>query len=416
MGKKKIVRQAKVVQSGNNTGNMDETFEQLMAQSFQPARVVAVGDEVEATVIGFDNDYVYLDLGTRLDGVVKKAEFMIKGKLSVDEGDVVNIYVTGQQKGVWQCSGRFGTGETDGADTHQTAALMALEEAFNRNIPVEGRVVSAHKGGFEVEVMGVKTFCPISHINKTYCDNPDEHLNQVYIFEIIRFEEEGNNVIVSRREYLAHEAEKNADRLWKELDETKIYEGIVTAVRDFGAFVDIGGIEGLLHISEIAYERLEKTEDVLSVGEKLRVSIKTLDREMRKVSFSRKSLLEDPWIAAAKKLTVGNEYQGKVVRMKPFGAFVELFPGVDGMVHISRLGTDRRHQHPKEVLKVGDMVTVRVLELDEANRKISLTMEKQEVDYSQDIKRMKKEQEDEVTANPSHMSNLVDAALKKEEE
>lgn len=416
MGKKKFVRQSNVVPSGSNAGDMEESFEQLMAQSFQPARVVEVGDEVEAKVIGFDNDYIYLDLGTRLDGVVKKAEFMIKGKLTVAEGDIVNIFVTGQQKGVWQCSGRFGSGDTEGVDTHQTAALMALEEAFNRNIPVEGRVVTAHKGGFEVEVMGVKTFCPISHINKTYCDNPEEHLNQVYTFEIIRFEEEGNNIIVSRREFLAHEAEKNADKMWRELDETKIYDGTVTAVRDFGAFIDIGGIEGLLHISEIAYERLEKTEDVLSVGEKLKVSIKTIDREMRKVSFSRKSLLEDPWVAAVKKLVVGQEYQGKVVRMKPFGAFVELFPGVDGMVHISRLGTDRRHQHPKEVLKVGDVVTVRVLELDEPNRKISLTMEKQETDFNEDLKRMKQEQDAEANATPSKISNLMDAALKKDEE
>jgi small subunit ribosomal protein S1 len=414
MGKDKSKQQKDQEQPDHKKEISDESFEQLMAESFQPVRKVQVGDEVEATIIGLDNEYIYLDLGTRLDGIVKKEEYMISGELTVDEGDVIKVYISGKRGGVWLCSGRMGSSDANGKQTRQTAALLAIEEAFNNNTPVEGQVVAATKGGFEVEVMGVKTFCPISQIDKSYCDNPEDHLEQMYTFHIIRFEEDGSNVVVSRREYLAQEAEKAAEKLWQKLDENAVYDGKVTAVRDFGAFVDIGGIEGLLHISEISYERLEKAGDAIEAGQEIKVAIKSVNRQMRKVSFSRKALLEDPWIAAAKKLSVGSEIQGKVVRMKTFGAFVELFPGVDGLVHISKLGTDRRHQHPKEVLKIGDMITVRILEIDAENRKISLTMEKEEGDFSGDLARLKKQQDKESKSSPSPMANLVDEALKKE--
>jgi len=145
----------------------------------------------------------------------------------------------------------------------------------------------------------------------------------------------------------------------------------------------------------------------------LDVAVKGVDREKRKLSLSLKSLMDDPWTAAVKKLKAGGEFQGKVLRLKTFGAFVELFPGVDGLVHISRLGTDRDHKHPKEVLKVGEIVTVRVLDIDEGSHKISLTMEKEEVDYTKDLARLKKEQDKAVKSGPTHMANLFDAALKK---
>ncbi|MCP5047006.1 MAG: S1 RNA-binding domain-containing protein [bacterium] len=414
MGKKNDKQQDNPEHPEENSEMEGESFEDLMAESFQPVKSISLGDEVEAVVIGFDNDHIFLDLGTRLDGVVKKAEYMISGELSIGEGDTIKVFVNGKRGGVWLCSGRLGSGESEGRGTRQTAALIALEEAFNSNKPVEGHVVASIKGGFEVELMGVKAFCPISQIDRTYCDSPDDYVNQIYPFVIIRFEEDGDNVVVSRRELLNLEAAKEAEKMWRTLDENEIYEGTVTAVRDFGAFVDIGGIEGLLHISEISYRRLENVSDELEVGQKVKVAVKGIDRQMRKVSFSRKALLDDPWTEATKKLSTGGEFQGKVVRMKTFGAFVELFPGVDGMVHISRLGTDRRHQHPKEVLKIGDIVTVRILEIDKNNRRISLTMEKKESDYSNDLDKLKKDQASSSKSNPSHMASLVDAALKND--
>lgn len=396
----------------------DDSFEQLMAESFQPVRKMEVGNEVEATVIGFDGENVFLDLGTRLDGILKRAELPKRQSEELKDGQTITVYINGKGSGTWLCSTRLGGGERgDGEKSAQNSAvIMALEDAFNRNQPVEGQVAAVGKGGFNVQVMGLKAFCPISQIDINYCQNPEEHLNKTYTFVIVRFEPEGDNVniVVSRRELLAVEQEKRVDKLWQQVEEGAVYEGTVNTIRDFGAFVDIGGIEGLLHISEIAYERLEKPEDVLTVGQTLDVLVKNVDRPRRKLSLSAKSLLEDPWIAAVKKLREPGEFQGKVVRMKTFGAFVELFPGVDGMVHISKLGSDRRHQHPKEVLSVGDIVTVRVLEIDEGSRKISLTMEKKEGDFSGDLKRLKNEQDKSVKSSPGHMASIFDEAMKDE--
>jgi len=402
------------IQPDYKKGISDENFEQLLAESFKPVRSVEIGDEVEATVIGFDSEYVFLDLGSRLDGILSRSGLSEGENQKLAEGQTFTVYVTGKRKGTWECSFRLGGSDTSGEATQTRAVLTALEDAYNRNLPVEGTVTEVSRGGFEVQVMGLKAFCPISQIDSKYCKNPDEYLNQTHTFVITRFEEGDENIVLSRREYLQHEAKKRAEAFWEKIEEGNVYEGTVTAIRDFGVFVDIGGIDGLLHISEISYERIENIEEVLKVGQTMDVAVKSIDRDRRKISLSLKSLMDDPWGAAIKKLSSGGEFKGKVMRMKTFGAFVQLFPGVEGLVHISRLGTDRRHQHPKEVLKIGDIITVRVLEINEANRKISLTMEKEEPDHVEDIKRIRKEQDRTVKSTPTHMSNLFDKALKKD--
>jgi small subunit ribosomal protein S1 len=399
----------------------NDSFGQLLNETYVPAKTLEIGEELEATVIGFDNDYVYLDLGTRLDGAVRRPELMVDGELIINDGEKVKVFITGQGKGIWQCSCRLPSDDAGGLSQRdlaprQIAALKALDEAFNQNLTVEGQVTGVTKGGVEVQVMGVKAFCPLSQLDTQYCKNPGEHLDKTYMFKIIQFEESGNNVVVSRREYLDLEAKKKAEQMWQQIEEGSVYKGTVTAVRDYGAFVDIGGIEGLLHVSEISYERIQNAGDKLKVGDQLELAIKDIDRQHRKVSLSVKLLMEDPWTTMIKKIKVGMELEGKVVRMKTYGAFVELFPGVDGMIHVSKLGTDRIHRHPKEVLKTGDIITVRVLEIHEENRKISLTMEKEEGDFSNDLQKLKKEQDQTTKSSPSQMSNLVDDALKEEED
>lgn len=398
----------------------DDSFGQLLNESFVPVKTLEIGEEQDATVIGFDNDYVYLDLGTRLDGAVRRQELMIDGELIVNEGDKVTVFVTGQGNGIWECSCRLTSDDASSIsqrdqDPQQIAALKTLEEAFNQNLTVEGQVTAVTKGGFDVKLMGLKSFCPLSQIETQYCKNPGEHLDKIYMFKIVQFEDGGNNIVVSRREYLDLEAKKKAEQMWQQIEEGGVYKGTVAAVLDYGAFVDIGGIEGLLHVSEISYERIQKAGDKLQVGDQLEVAIKDIDRQHRKISLSAKLLMEDPWTTMIKKIKVGQEFQGKVVRMKTYGAFVELFPGVDGMVHISKLGTDRVHRHPKEVLKTGDIITVRVLEIDEDNRKISLTMEKEDGDFSDDLKKLKKDQEQSSKSSPSQMAHLVEDALKEED-
>ncbi|MGE5341822.1 MAG: 30S ribosomal protein S1 [Candidatus Omnitrophota bacterium] len=403
----------RINESRQDLDGKEESFEKMLEESFQSVRNLDIGEEVKARVIGFDNDNVFLDLGTRVDGMLRKTELVRKGRLTVKEGDRITVFITGKGKGYWQCSSRLGTSEQGEQDPQRVAALMTLEEAFHAGTPVTGKVFDSNKGGFKVNIMGIDTFCPISQIGSTYCDKPEEHLNKTYTFLIIQYEDEGNNIVVSRREFLDQEAKQISEKLWQKVEAGQVYEGTVKSVQDFGAFIDIGGIEGLLHISEISYMRIAKVSDVLTLGQKVKVAVIEVDRKNRKLSLSLKSLMDDPWVDTIKDLKVGGEYQGKVVRMKTFGAFIELFPGVDGMVHISRLGTNRRHQHPKEVLNVGDMVTVRILEIDEANRRISLTMEQEEVDYSKDLRKLKDEQDEAAKAAPTHLSHAFDSADKK---
>ena len=190
-------------------------------------------------------------------------------------------------------------------------------------------------------------------------------------------------------------------------------EGTVTSVHDYGAFVDIGGVEGLLHVSEISYQKIQSAEEALQPGQKLKVAIIRLDREAGKISLSLKALLADPWIVAGDKLAVGRELSGTVLQLKPFGAFVELFPGVIGLLHISRLGANRRVNHPKEILSVGQAVSVRILAVDTVRKTLSLTMEEPEEDFSGELSRLKEKQEEELKTGTSTMAALLDSAIQK---
>lgn len=393
----------------------EDEFSKMMEGSMGSLREFEVGDEVEAVIIDFDTEHAFLDVGSRLDGLAPISQFLKNGHLTVNIGDKVKVYVTDRRNGAWILSAVLGIEPEKTVNKEEDArraTMRTLEDAFHRQIPVEGKVSALNKGGFDVQIMGQRAFCPISQIDNQYCEEPGVHLNKTYVFKLIRFEESGNNIVVSRREILDREQEILATKLWEQLDETKTYEGVVTSLMDFGAFVDIGGLEGLLHISEISYERGLNVHDHFKSGDKITVAIKSVDREKRKISLSLKSLMQDPWVNSIAALKKGGEIQGKVVRMKTFGAWVELFPGVDGFLHVSQLGDGKRHQHPKEVLKIGEMITVQILEMDEANKRISLTMEKQEADYKADMERIRYEQDSAVKSTHSSFASQVDKVMK----
>jgi small subunit ribosomal protein S1 len=278
---------------------------------------------------------------------------------------------------------------------------------------VEGKVKAVNKGGLEVHVLGQKTFCPISQIEKNYCQNPEIHLDKTYTFLVMQYEEDGRNIVVGRKELLQADEQEKGRLLWQGLQTGQVLEGTVTSVHDYGAFVDIGGIEGLLHVSEIAYQKTQNVQETLHSGQKLNVAIIKLDPETKKISLSHKALLVDPWVEAAEKIVAGKELPGVVVRLKTFGAFVELFPGVVGLLHVSQLGVNRRVSHPKEVLTAGQPVNVRVLSVDLAQKTISLTMEEPEVDYSGELSRLKEKQEEDLRTGAGTMAALLDSAVKK---
>ncbi len=393
----------------------EESFADLLNASFRPAVHVKVGEVAEGKVISIGKDDIFLDLGTRAEGMIDRDECSPQGTTSLRPGDVLQVLVTSFRDGIFHCTSRLRqAGRSDSRAAKDSPSLALLREAYTARIPVEGKVKAVNKGGFDVQIMGQKAFCPISQIEKNYCQNPEAHLEQTYSFLVSQYEEDGRNIVVGRKELLQAEEREKSRRLWQELEEKQVREGTITSVHDYGAFVDIGGIEGLLHVSEISYQKVQSAKEVLHPGEKLKVAIIKLDPEARKISLSIKALLGDPWTTAADKLAVGSETSGKVLHMKPFGAFVEVSPGVTGLLHVSRLGVERRVNHPKEILSIGDEVRVRVLAIDPQRKTLSLTMEEPEEDLSCELEKLKTKQDQEQKSSGGTMADLFDSAIRED--
>lgn len=250
-----------------------------------------------------------------------------------------------------------------------------LEDAWKSGIPVEGNVVKEMKGGFEIKIAGsVRAFCPFSQMGLRREEQQTAYIGKTLSFNIIEFSEGGRNIVVSRRAILENERRNKVAALKETLKEGVKVKGIVTSIQKFGAFVDIGGIEGLLPVSEIAWTRTEKVSDILSVGQTVEVIIKKLDWDNRKFSFSLKDAMPDPWERVVEAYPIGSFHSGTVSRLAPFGAFVTLKEGVDGLIHISKLGAGRRINHPREVVKEGQTVEVKVEAVDAGQRKLSLSL------------------------------------------
>ncbi len=358
----------------------DADFDALLESSFSPTKThVNAGDKVDAQIVSIGTEYLYLDLGTRTEGLLSRLEIADDdGELTVNEGDRITVYVTTFRDGAAICGLRMGSGVAGERSDDKDAVFDALKEAQDAGMPVEGTVKESIKGGFSVTVMGKRAFCPISQIDNKYCDVPEVHLNQTYGFEIIKLEEGGRNIVVSRRRMLEAEAEEKSRELWKTIAVDQSYEGIVSSIRPFGAFVDIGGIQGLLHVSEISYGRVSDPKEVLDEGQRITVSVKNIDPEKRRVGLSLKALMEDPWQEAAAALKSNQVIKGRVVRIAQFGAFVEIMPGVEGLVHISEMSGDKRINTPREVVSQDQEVSVRVLGIDPEKRRISLSLNMEE--------------------------------------
>jgi small subunit ribosomal protein S1 len=392
--------------------NDETSFADLFNASIHTETRIKVGEVTEGKIISIGKENVFLDLGARAEGMLSGEELMANGRLTLKEGDSVQVLVTAFREGIFHCTSRLrqsGAGES--RQSQDSPAKLLLREAFHKGLPVEGRVKALQKGGFEVQVLGQKAFCPISQIEKNYCQNPEIHLDKTYTFQVMQYEEDGRNIVVGRKGMLQSAEQERSRQRWLELQQGQVHEGTVVSVQDYGAFVDIGGVEGLLHVSEIAHQKTPSAQAALSVGQKLNVSIIKLDHEAKKISLSLKALQADPWIAASENIVAGKEFPGVILRLKPFGAFVELLPGVVGLLHISQLGANRRIAHPKEILSVGQTVNVRVLAVDPAKKTISLTMEEAAVDYGSELVQLKKKQEEDLNAKAGTMAALLDSAI-----
>nr|WP_320051009.1 30S ribosomal protein S1 [uncultured Desulfuromonas sp.] len=343
----------------------DEDFAALLEQSMGNSQRLEIGQKAHATILQIGKEWVFLDVGQKGEGVLDVRELQNEeGELTVEVGETIEAFFMSRKNGELRFTTKIGGGRS-GNDQ--------LEEAWRSGIPVDGRVEKEVKGGYEVMLPGnIRSFCPFSQIGLRRQDNSEDLIGQTFSVKISQFSEQGRNIVVSRRVLLEEQRQAQAENLRKTLKEGMRVTAEVTSIRDFGAFVDIGGIEGLLPISEVAYSRVENLDEVLHVGQSLELIVKSLDWKKNKFSFSLRDTLADPWQKVADTFPIGSEHTGKVSRLAQFGAFVTLEEGIDGLIHISKLGEGRRISHPREVVKEGQELSVTIEKIDEEQKRISL--------------------------------------------
>ena len=351
-----------------NAGTGEENFAEMFEKSIskKPGRLEP-GQMVEAMIVKITAEWIFLDLGGKGEGYLDRKELADEsGNLTVKEGDIVRAYFQSSANNEMHFTTKIGSGP---------GKQSQLEDAYNNRIPVEGNVVKEMKGGFEIKIGGtVRAFCPFSQMGIRREEQQADYIGRSFSFNIIEYGEDGRNIVLSRKAILEDEKQTKMSALRETLKEGMKITGKVTSIQKFGAFVDIGGLEGLLPVSEIAWSRTEKVSDVLSPGQTVEVIIKKMDWEQNRFSFSLKDALPDPWDAAADTFPVGSYHTGTVSRLAQFGAFVTMKEGLDGLIHISKLGAGRRLSHPREVLKEGQAVEVQIESVDRAQRKISLAL------------------------------------------
>jgi small subunit ribosomal protein S1 len=349
-----------------NGGTND--FESLMEQSLRAPRS---GDVLTGTVLLITRDNVIIDINYKCEGQVPLAEFLDHdGNVMVKEGDEVDVFFEGTET-------ENGTVMLSHAKAEKFKVWRELEQAFQNETPVEGVILGKVKGGLQVDI-GVPAFLPGSHVELRPARNLDRYVGQRGRFQILKFNRARGNVVVSRRSVIERERTSLKEETLKVLEEGVILEGTVKNITDYGAFVDLGGIDGLLHITDMAWGRLQHPSEVLKVGEKVKVVVLKYDQGRERVSLGMKQIMPDPWTKATESYPVGARLRGKVVSVTDYGAFVELEKGVEGLIHVSEMSWSKRAVHPSKVVNVGDMVEVQVLGVDEGNRRISLGLKQTE--------------------------------------
>ncbi|MGC9029827.1 MAG: S1 RNA-binding domain-containing protein [Desulfomonilaceae bacterium] len=321
--------------------------------------------KVEGSVVSIGEDWIFVDIGAKTEACIAREELADdKGVLTVGIGDTLSGYVVSTRDGEIVLSQKM------------TAAASedAMRSAYRSGIPVEGLVVGERKGGYTVSVFGKQAFCPFSQIDLPPIADGSAYVNGKYLFRIAQYAEGGRNIVLSRRSLLEEERQRKVAALKESLQVGDVLEGVVTRTAQFGAFVDLGGIDGLVPISEIAWDRVSTVSDVVLPGDAVRVKILELDWTNKRISLSIKQALADPWDAVPKSYDEERIVEGVVTRLMNFGAFVQLEPGVEGLIHISNLGVGRRINHPREVVSEGDRVQVRILSIDPQARRISLEL------------------------------------------
>jgi small subunit ribosomal protein S1 len=341
-----------------------QTFAELFEQS---VRNIKEGEVVRGRVLSVDEDNVQIDVGFKSEGLVPTWEFMDDdGTVLVRAGDEVDVLVEESE----DQAGRIVLSK------EKADRLLVWEEisrAYKADQPVEGMIVARVKGGLAVDI-GVKAFLPGSQVDLRPVRNLESVVNQKFKFKIIKFNKRRGNIVLSRRALLETERKKMRESTLGTLAPGQIVDGVVKNLTDYGAFVDLGGIDGLLHVTDMSWGRVNHPSELFQVGDEIKVKVLKFDPESERVSLGLKQIQPDPWIDASMRYPIGKRIKGKVVSLTDYGAFIELEPGVEGLIHVSEMSWTKRIKHPSKVLTVGDEAEAVVLDVDERERKISLGM------------------------------------------
>jgi 4-hydroxy-3-methylbut-2-enyl diphosphate reductase len=354
--------------------------EMSFAEAFEQSLITLnTGDIVKGTVIGVSNNEVYVDLGFKSDGIIHISELTDDPSVSPEDivkvGDEIEVFVVRVDDGE-------GNVLLSKKKLDSIKGWEMIESSFNNKATVKGKVIEVVNGGIIALVNGIRVFVPASQVSDRYVSDLNGFLKQNVSLRIIDLNKKKKRAVGSVRAVIEEEKEKKAEEFWNNVEVGKRYSGVVKKLTDFGAFVDLGGVDGLIHISELSWSKIKHPSEVLKEGDVAEVYISELDKEKKRISLGFKKAEDNPWVIAKSKFNLGDVVKCKVVRLVPFGAFVELIPGVDGLIHISQIA-NKRIGKPADVLSIGQEVEAKIIEMDLDNQKISLSI--RELPGTQDI-------------------------------
>ena len=350
-----------------STAPIGESFAALFEESLARQEMRS-GEVITAEVVSIDSDFVVVNAGLKSESVIDATEFLNdRGEIEVQVGDFVKVCIESLEDG-------YGSTKLSREKAKRLAAWLDLEEAMNEARIIKGMVNGRVKGGLTVMVNGIRAFLPGSLVDLRPVKDTTPFENKEWDFKVIKLDRKRNNVVVSRRAVLEDSMGADREALMGSLKEGAVVKGIVKNITDYGAFVDLGGIDGLLHITDLAWRRVKHPSEVLTVGEEVEAKILKFDQDKNRVSLGIKQLGDDPWVALSRRYPANTRLFGKVTNLTDYGAFVEIEPGIEGLVHVSEMDWTNKNVHPAKIAQLGDEVEVMILEIDEDRRRLSLGM------------------------------------------
>jgi len=343
-----------------------EDFASMLEESFAQGGTPSEGTVVKGKVVGIEKDMAVIDVGAKTEGRVALREFAGPGRQSdIKVGDTVEVYLE-------RVENALGEAVLSRDKARREESWGKLETAFKNNEKVSGVIFNQVKGGFTVDLDGAVAFLPRSQVDIRPIRDVTPLMNVQQQFQILKMDRRRGNIVVSRRTVLEETRAEQRQELVQNLEEGQVIDGVVKNITDYGAFVDLGGIDGLLHVTDIAWRRVNHPTEVLNIGQQVKVKIIKINHETHRISLGMKQLLDDPWQGIEAKFPVGARFKGRVTNITDYGAFVELEPGIEGLIHVSEMSWTKKNVHPGKIVSTSQEVEVQVLEVDPVKRRISL--------------------------------------------